>query len=382
MSKRNILHVVNIPFVIPYYFGDQINYFHQNNYNIYIATQSSEKLTQYVKRWNFIAFEINIKRAISPLSDLISIFRLIKIIRNNNIDIVVGHTPKGALLAMISSFLSKVPKRIYFRHGIMYETSKGIKKRLLIFIEKVTSLLATDVLCVSNSVFTISVKYKLGNFNKLKLLNQGTCNGVDSENKFNKLNIITESLETLKRKLKIGNTDIVVGFVGRIARDKGVEELVEAWLNLIKTKQSNKLKLIICGPFDTRDPVSVRIRNVIQDEPSIIHVGEVENTEYYYSLFNIFILPSYREGFPTVVLEASSMFLPVITTKSTGCIDSIIENETGIFIEINSIDIYNKILFYIQNPEISKMHGIGGRRFVEEKFAQNIIWNNLLNFYK
>ena len=375
---KSILHVVNVPFVIPYYFGDQLTFFKNQNYKIFIASHDSERLEFYEAKWNFRAYRVDIKRTISPLHDIISILKLVKIINNNKIEIVVGHTPKGALLSMISSFIAKVPKRIYFRHGLMYETSFGLKRLILMSIEKLTSILATEVVCVSNSVLQISRDYKLSNPNKLRILNRGTCNGIDTELKFNKQIIDSQKIKILRSQLKIENDDFIVGFVGRIAKDKGLEELVDAWLKLLKANNQKKTKLIICGPVDSRDPVNRSTLNVIQNDSTIIHIGEIDNTEEYYSLFDVFILPSYREGFPTVVLEASSMELPIITSRSTGCIDSIVENKTGVFTEITAIDIYSKIQFYINNPTIAKLHGINGREFVKENFSQKIIWNDLL----
>ena len=374
---KKILHVVNIPFVIPYYLGDQISYFQNHDYEVYIATHNSEKLDDYVTKWKFSAVKLNIKRAFSPLNDFITICRLILFIKKNNISIVVGHTPKGALLSMISSYILNIPRRIYFRHGLMYETSSGIKRNILVAIEKFTSFLATEVVCVSNSVLLNSKIYNLSRPDKLKIINHGTCNGIDSDFKFNKNSINKNELKLLKNKLKLNSSDFVVGYVGRISKDKGISELIDAWMLLIKGIYN--LKLVICGPYDSRDPLDDSKLTIMRNEPSIIHVGEVDNVEYYYSLFNLFILPSYREGFPTVVLEASSMELPIITTQATGCRDSIIENVTGVFTEIDCNAIQHQILYYINNPLIAKLHGKHGREFVIERFSQKIIWDNLLN---
>jgi glycosyltransferase involved in cell wall biosynthesis len=131
------------------------------------------------------------------------------------------------------------------------------------------------------------------------------------------------------------------------------------------------------GPFETRDSIDLSIQEYIINEKSIIYVGEQSDTVLYYSTFDIFILPSYREGFPTVVLEASSMQLPVITTKNTGCIDSIQENITGIYCDISSNTIINSLKYYIDNPVLRKNHGINGRDFVINNFNQNLIWKEI-----
>jgi glycosyltransferase involved in cell wall biosynthesis len=376
---KKILHVVNISFVIPYYLGDQITFFEERGHTIYIACTKSENLFQYANKWKFIPFELNISRKISPLLDLYSILKLYFFIKKNKIDTVVGHTPKGALIAMISSYFANVNIRIYFRHGLMFETSKGFKKAILIFIERITSHFSTKVLCVSNSVLKGSINYNLSKKNKLNIINSGTCNGIDSLKLFNKALINPELRLEIYQKYNFSKTTKIIGYIGRLAKDKGINELILAWNKL--NKDNLDIKLMLCGPIDERDPIDEELFRRINSDNSIIVVGEVKKPELFYSIFTCFVLPSYREGFPTVVLEASSMQLPVITTKSTGCIDSIIENETGIFAEISALSLSEKILFYINNPSIAKLHGNNGRDFVLKYFQQEKQWNSLHQIY-
>jgi hypothetical protein len=183
---RKVLHVVNIAFVIPYYFGDQLNYFFEKGDVVHIACSKNVNLYNYSKKWNFIPFQLNISRKFSPIQDIYAIYLLYNYIKKHDINTVIGHTPKGAFIAMISSYLAKVKNRIYFRHGLMYETSKGIKKRLLIYIERLTSFFSLKVICVSKSVLQGSINNKLSNPNKLLLINKGSCNGIDSIKQFNR----------------------------------------------------------------------------------------------------------------------------------------------------------------------------------------------------
>lgn len=376
---KKILHVVNIAFVIPYYLGDQITYFKEKGDIIYIACSKNDSLSNFSNKWNFVSFELNINRSFSPILDIYSIIRLFIYIKKNKIDTVIGHTPKGAFIAMISSYFANVKTRIYFRHGLMYETSNGFKKILLMYIERLTSFFSTKVICVSKSVLECSISNKLSNPKKLLIINKGTCNGVDSGKLFNKDFINPKLKEEIYNKYDISNDTKIIGYIGRLAKDKGINELILAW-NLIK-KDKLDIKLMLCGPIDERDPIDQVLLNRIITDNSIILVGEVQNPEFYYSIFSCFVLPSYREGFPTVVLEASSMQLPIITTKSTGCIDSIIENETGIFTEISAISISEKIKFYFNNPLIANQHGINGREFIIKNFQQEILWQYLYKIY-
>ncbi len=368
---KNIIHVVNISFVIPYYLGDQINYFKEKGVKINIACSPNDFFFSYAKKKSFIPHAVIVKRSFDILQDIKSVLKLISIIRREKISIVIGHTPKGGLLAMMAAFLTGTKTRIYFRHGLMYQTSKGLKRRVLISIERLTGFLATKVVCVSPSVLQISNDDNLSEKNKNIILGKGTCNGLDIQ----KFNPLSKTDENLKKLYSINDNYKIIGFVGRLVKDKGIIELIEAWKILIES--SYKIKLLLVGPMEDRDALPKHIADFIIKEPSIIYTGLTENTVQYYKLMDIFILPSYREGFPTVVLEASSMELPVITSRFTGCIDSIIENVTGIFTDVDPLSIKLSIEKYLKNEILAKNHGLNGRRFVRDNFDQIKIWEEI-----
>lgn len=301
-------------------------------------------------------------------------------IHKENITIVTGHTPKGALIAMIASFIMGTPIRIYFRHGLVYETATGFKRKLLVWMDRLTSKLATKIVCVSPSICKKSIEDHLNPFNKQLLLSKGTCNGIDIS-KFNRTTLNEEQVRVLKNKLGLDKYTFVIGFTGRLVRDKGIIELVQAFK--ILSKRYDKVALLLVGMLEERDALPIEIIEYIRMNPAIISTGYVENSkiEYYYALMDVFVLPSYREGFPTSILEASSMQLPVVTTKVTGCIDAIIEDETGMFVENDSLDITKAIEKYAINRELRKKHGSNGRKFVEKNFDQHLIWNEIEKLY-
>ncbi|OBS13155.1 hypothetical protein ATE49_13905 [Elizabethkingia miricola] len=375
MDKR-ILHVVSVSFSLPYFIGEQFTYFRRKtDYTFYVACSPSEELSDLSEELQFTKVPLPINRAISPIQDLKAIFLLRKFIRENKIDIVVGHTPKGGMIAMLAAYLAGLKNRVYFRHGIMFETSRGIKRFILKSIEQMTGFFATKVVCVSNEIKSISEREHLSNKKKNILLGRGTCNGVDCDNRFNPENYYNE--RDLKDKLGLDDTNFVVGYVGRLVKDKGTEDLVNAWS--LVTDKYPQARLLLVGPFEDRDAVSEEVKNKIVDTSSIIHTGLVKNTEDYYAVMDAFILPSYREGFPTVILEASSMGLPILTTRATGCSEAIIENETGIFFDIESVKIYEAIEYFINNRSIARQMGENGRNFVKENFEQSYIWRIIEN---
>ena len=373
-TNKNILHIISVSFSINYFFGDQFRYLKEKTGNQYfLGCSPSKELDQLSESLAFNKLEVEIKRSISPLKDLIAIYDIYKFIKKNNITTVVGHTPKGGMVAMIAAYLSGVRNRIYFRHGIVYETSSGFKRFLLLNIDRLSGTLANKVVCVSNAVKKISIKDGLNAPCKNIILGLGTCSGVDTEGRYNPIAISINERLNIKNELGIEDNDIVIGFVGRIVRDKGINDLISAW-QLLQSKYQN-VKLLLVGPIEDRDSISDKAVYEIKHNPTIIHTGFVLHSAPYFSVMDIFVLPTYREGFPTVTLEASSMGIPVVTTKATGCEESIIENQTGVFTTNDHFDIASKIGNYIENELLRKTHGLKGRDFVQINFEQHKMWN-------
>ncbi|SHG27037.1 Glycosyltransferase involved in cell wall bisynthesis [Flavobacterium segetis] len=379
MDKKSILHVVNVYFVLPYFFGDQFLYLEKQGFDVHVICSPSENLKQYAKDKKFRYAEINILRSFSIVEDLKSLYNICLYIKKNDIDIVVGHTPKGALLAMVASLIMRVRKRVYFRHGLLYETSKGFKRSVLILAERFTSMCSTKIVCVSPSLLKKSIVDKLNKPEKQIVIGKGTCGGIDSLNKFNPEKIDTIFLDSLRAKLNINQHDFVIGFCGRIVKDKGIVELVEAFNQIKSLNADIKCKLLLVGDFEERDPLTLEVINQINNDDDIIVSGFIyENIEYYYSLMNVYVLPSYREGFGMSVLEASSMCKPVLTTKVTGCVDSIIEGQTGFFVENDSKSIYQKLISLIELDDLSHL-GQKGREFVLKNFDNKVLWPMIVN---
>ncbi|MCU7542741.1 glycosyltransferase family 4 protein [Riemerella anatipestifer] len=374
MKSKKILHIVTVSFSISYFLGEQFRYLNKKTGNTYfVACSDSPELFFNAQKLGYLPFSFSITRKINPLGDIKAIFQLMKFIKQNNIDVVVAHSPKGGLIGMIAAFLAGVRSRIYFRHGIVYETSRGTKRFLLKVIEKISGNLAQKVVNVSKDVEDIAIKDRLNSKEKNIILGKGTCNGVDCKVKYNPKFYSQDKVNALKSKYNISDTDFVVGFVGRLVRDKGIDDIIDAW-KILSSKYEN-IKLLLVGPFEERDSIKESNKSYIKNSESIVFTDYVQNTAIFYKLMNIFILPTYREGFPTVALEASSMELPVIITKATGCKEAIIENKTGVFIENSSYSIVSGIEKYINNPNLIQKQGEAGRKFVLDDFQQEKIWD-------
>ncbi|MDY3338490.1 glycosyltransferase family 4 protein [Riemerella anatipestifer] len=373
MNKK-VLHIVTISFVINHFFGDQFKYLRSVTGNkYYLGCSPDRHFYELASELQYTPFAVEVTRSITPLKDLLAVFKIYRFIKRHGIEVVVGHTPKGGLVSMIAASLAGVKDRVYFRHGIIYETSKGLKRVLLKNLDRLSGRLATKVICVSPSVKKISERDGLNAETKNRILGLGTCNGIDTENKFNPNHFEPSFLDNLRSKHGFCEGDFVIGYVGRLVRDKGINELVKAFVSL--HKQYPSVKLLLVGPFEEKDSVSEETKAAVLNHPQIVNTGFVLDASPYFKLMDIFVLASYREGFPTVTLEASSMGLPIITTKATGCLESIKEGVTGMYVENDSEDIRSKIEIYFQNEALRKEHGEAGRRFVREHFEQKKFWD-------
>ena len=378
-NDKHILHVVNIYFVIPYFLGGQFEYFRELGYELDVVCSASPYLAPYARQHNFGYREIPILRSINPIQDFKSIRQICRYIKDRQVGIVVGHTPKGGLLSMVAAWLMRVPKRVYFRHGLVYQTSSGLKRFILMSVDRLASLLATKIVCVSPSVLEQSIKDKLSSAHKQIVLGKGTCSGVDTQGKFNPQNINPEKMSLLKQKWGIDDSDWIVGYTGRLVRDKGIMELVDAF-DLVKVNNP-RLKLLLVGMFEERDALPQEVQNRIKNDPQIVWTDfQNEDMEYFYAMMNVYVLMSYREGFPTGTLEAQSMGVPVVTTRVTGCCDSIVEGETGTFVSREPEEL-GKVIKAMSEGEIT-FSAERTRLWVIDNFDNLRVWEEIKKLYE
>lgn len=371
-----ILNIVNVFFTIPYFLGNQLAYFTKKGYEIHLICSPANQLYEFAKKQGCKYKEIVISREFGIISDVLSLVKIFNYVRRNKFDVVCGHTPKAGMIAMIAAWLAGVKNRIYFRHGLVYETAKGLKKTIFILCERVASACSTTVVCVSPYLVERSIKDNLTSSNKLVVLMNGSSNGVDTEEQFNPDKIIISKKDNIKRMYNIPKDAFVIGFVGRLVNDKGINELIDAY-RLLKEKYTN-IHLFLVGPLEERDGISVTLKEYINQSPNIHHAGLIEeDIEYMYSNMDILVLPTHREGLGMALLEAQSMRIPVLAPSHTGSRDALINGKTGQYICITPESIAEKIEFYLLNPIIKKEHGEAGRLFVKNSFKQELIWKEI-----
>lgn len=323
---------------------------------------------------------VEMPRRITPLQDLVALFGIWQAFRRLRPQIVHAHTPKGGLLGMLSAWLSRTKVRVYHMHGLPYLTATGWKRRLLMWSEYISCRLAHRVICVSASVRAVAVDAGLCPAEKIRVLLEGSCNGVDAAGRFNPSLLGDNVRNNTRGKYDIPSDAIVVGFVGRLVRSKGIVELADAWGTL--RQDFPRLHLLLVGPAEPGDPVPSEVQRSLQDDPRVHLVGEEWNIPPMYAAMDLLVLPTYREGFPIVLLEAAAMRLPMIATKVPGCVDAIQDGVTGTLVPSHdSRQLVVAVRRYLKDPELCRLHGEAARERVLRDFSDRAMWKAVYEEY-
>lgn len=376
MKNSKVIHMVTVAKSLELMKG-QLEYLQEKGYNVGILSSPGSEL----ERLEFKnKIPVPMEREINIFQDIKSLIKLVSILYKEKPEILNTGTPKAGLLGIVASFITRVPNRIYTLRGLKLETAHGLKRKVLWLTEKIACLLATNVICISPSLRDEAVKLKLVKKEKVIILGSGSSNGVALKN-YPAAETILEEVTELKSQLKINNKEFVMGFVGRIVRDKGINELIETFKN-IRQKYKN-VKLLMLGSFENGDPVNYNTRYEIENNINIIHVGHVEDPSIYYYLMDVLVFPTYREGFGNVSIQAQAAETPVITTNATGAVDTVINKETGYIVPIKNItEIVNKTTYLIENEDVKLRMGAKGRERVIDNFDSKVIWEEMNCLYK
>lgn len=364
------------------FIGDQLSYFReQGSYEMHLASTPGKGIDEFVKREQVEYLPLFIPRSIKPFTDLKNIWTIFRYLRKHHIDVVIGHQSKGVLYGMMAGKCAGTKYRVVLAHGVLEDTMTGIKQKVFALENKIMSSFATHVLCVSPSVMNRRVDLGIDKAQKQYILGKGTCNGVNALHQFNPQNVPEQATAAIREKYGLSSLDFVVGFCGRLVKDKGIVELTEAIKRLIDKNLGRSVKLFVIGNPETRDAVPAETIDFLKSSSNVVFTGRVpyDEIQNYYSVMDVFVLPSYREGFPTVVLEASAMELPVVVSRATGCIDSIIENQTGVYCDINPDSIAHAIEGFMDRDKAHEF-GKAARRFVLDNFEHVDVKKRMFDF--
>lgn len=378
-----LIHVFSIFGTAESFFDGQFKYLTDQGYEIVVVSSDAPNTDAFCKRNEVRFVPLNIPRSVSPMAIVKAVKSICSLIRKEKADAVFGHTPVGALCAMIAARLCGVKNRVYYRHGLIYTTMKGLKHTIFKAEEKFVASLATSVINVSHSLSKLAVADGLNRAEKQYVIGHGTCGGIDAQNIFNPSLVDADKLLFIKKKLGFNDADIVFGFCGRICNDKGIPELVDAFELFQKLHSNIKAKLLFIGRFDTRDGISEEKKQQIESNSDIVISGHIDKVEipYYYSMLDVFVFPSHREGFGMCVVEASAMEKPILDSRAHGCVDAIVEHETGEYIDL-SADGICKGMELMLDEELRGKLGKSGRKRVLEWYDFQVMWPLVSDLYK
>lgn len=346
-----------------------------------ICSSPGKELDYFEKQYAITVHQVNILRQITPWRDMLAILKLVKIFKRNRYKLVHAHTPKAGLLGMIAATVAGVRCRIYTCHGLVLETEVGLKRHLLACAERISCALAHRVLSVSHSLVDKLEAYKICPKSKLMVLGDGTACGVEL-NRFTLNSDLIEKGKVIRRRHNIPDDATVIGFIGRLVPDKGVHILVESFTQLYELNPNTRL--LVLGDFEPhRGRLPGQTLKVMNNHSGIIHVGFTHEIEPYYVAMDVLVLPTRREGFPYAPLEAAALELPTVVTKVTGCVDAVVDNITGLLVEVGNVEqLLGAMLRLVKDPELRRQLGKQGRQRVEALFDSRLLIDKHINLYE
>lgn len=378
-DQHRVIHVVTIPTTLSFFHG-QFSYLKRHGYDVSAVASPTTDFELILLELGIKGHGVPMEREIAPLKDLLSLVRLWSLFRRERPHIVHGHTPKGGFLSILAAWLARVPVRVYHLHGLRLETTRGLKRLVLMATEKLTCRLSHRVIAVSRSLAAKTVEMGICPPAKITVFGSGSVNGVDSEGRFNPKNVDPSARLRLREQYSIPVNALVIGFVGRIRRDKGIIELVDAWQ--IVSGRVPHAHLVVVGEFESGDPIPEEVRDRLVSDTRIHLTGRVTNMPEIYRMLDLVVLPTHREGLGQVLLEAAAMELPVVASRVTGCVDAVEDGVTGILVPPgDSVALANAILKYLYDADLRDQHGRAARKRVLDKFKPKQVWDALVAEY-
>ena len=343
-------------------------------FDVTLVSAPGEALTALGKEEEVAVCALPMRRGISPIADAISFLAICRILLRLRPVITDFSTPKAGFLGNVAAWVLRVPHRVYMLRGLKLEGSRGGKRRLLLWSERVAAWCSHLVLCNSSSLRSAALVLKIAPERKLCLLGDGSSNGVDAKR-------FSPGASGVRKALGIDEGDLVLGFVGRLTNDKGIPELLMAFEEILRLEP--RCWLLLVGWFDrAEDALESNWRAHIAGHKRIRYTGFVADTTPYYRAMDLFVLPTHREGFPNVALEAAACGLAVITTESTGSRDAVLAEVTGLIIPPRAPGaISEAALRLFADPKRRKSMGEAGRAWVLERYTKERVLGLAVEFY-
>lgn len=377
-----LFRITTVPISIEKLLGNQLTYMNQF-FEVTAISSDKKELERVGKELGVKTYAVDMTRKITPLADLKSLYQMYHCLKKEKPHIVHTHTPKAGLIGMLAAKMAGVKVRLHTVAGLPLMETSGIKRILLNFIEKLTYACAMKVYPNSYGLKDFILKEGFCKEDKLKVIANGSTNGIDT-NYFDPNLFSEEKKSNLRFELGIDENDFVFIFVGRLVKDKGINELVSAFLQTISDLKNFTSKLLLLGSVEQDlDPLLPSTLIEIRSNPNIISVGYQKDVRPYLAISNVLVFPSYREGFPNVVMQAGAMGLPAIVSNINGCNEIIIESSNGVIVNVkNEVMLKQAMQKISEDNAFYKKLSKNARMMIVERYQQQIVWDNLLNEYK
>ena len=371
--KKKSIRISTIPLSLDVLLQGQLRMLSEH-YEVVGVSSPGEELDKVAQREGIRTIAVPMERKISPFKDLVSLFRLIRLFHREKPWMVHSLTPKAGLLAMTAAWICRVPVRIHMFTGLVFPTTTGLKQKILMATDSITCACATNILPEGKGV-----KRDLKHFHitskPLQIIGNGNINGIDLEF-FDQTPAILEQAEKYRKE-----EVVTFCFVGRIVRDKGMNELVAAFQRLHQAYPNTRLVLV--GPFEEKlDPVLPETRQAIEQQAAIEWMGWQNDIRPFLAASEVFVFPSYREGFPNVVLQAGAMGLPSIVTDINGSNEIISEGINGCIIPSQNEQALYEAMEKMLNLEERQKLAQQARPQIANRYERKALWKELLKFYR
>ena len=382
---KKLIRITTVPISFKVLLKGQLRFMASNGFDVKGVSSEGEELKEVRENEGIVMEAINMSRKITPFQDLKSLWEMWNFLRKEKPQIVHTHTPKAGIIGMLAARLAGVPHRLHTVAGLPLMEAMGIKRKILNFVEKLTYSSATRVYPNSKGLYDFILQNHFTQSNKLKIIANGSSNGINTT--FFSPEQVTETERvTLREKLNIQPDDFVFVFVGRIVSDKGINELIKAFseLQAAGNNELTGIKLLLVGGLENDlDPLNPETLAEINQNKDIISAGFQQDVRPFFAISDALAFPSYREGFPNVVMQAGAMGLPSIVSDINGCNEIIVEGENGLIIPPKNVEkLKEKMLTLARDKNLYIKLKENSRRMIENRYEQFVVWKALLEEYE
>lgn len=371
---KKLFRITTVPISLNGLFKGQLKMLNEHFELVGVSSPGGEQ-EEVHQREGIRVISLPMERRISPIKDFISLVRMVLLFLKERPDMIHSYTPKAGLVSMLAGWIAGVPVRMHTFTGLVFPTASGLKQKILIWTDRLTCACATHINPEGNGVKQDLIRYHITK-KPLKIIANGNVNGIDLEY-FQRTPEVMQAAATYRKE-----GVFTFCFVGRVVRDKGINELVSAFVRL--QKKYTQIRLILVGPFEKNlDPVSPETEKQILEHSAIDFMDFQKDIRPFLATSDALVFPSFREGFPNVVIQAGAMGLPSIVTDINGCNEIIEQDKNGVIIEPqNEQALYLAMEDFLLHSEKVKDMAQNCRQMMADRFDQKIVWTALLDEYK